>query len=158
MRDYQLHPLGLLVTSKMRWIVLRNVDIGGLAVNTLDWVNSREAVAISSAPNPYSAGRDIFFVRPTGRPETVASINHSSLNASFHGDSSAEFLDVLDQECSPASSIERMDLIHRMDSFRCPYFDRHKGRLVEYLARQVSSKFDFQAASLNFVPAGFVAL
>lgn len=135
--EHHTNPFGLLVTRKLHWIVLKHVDIGIFATDTVGAAFfSGHAFEIIPTPNPNNGDKLVYFVKKFGKAQhTVATIHHKSFSISFRENSEQEFLDILDKECTPVTVAERLQFCQWMDSFKCPNFDRWKKPLMRYLAR-----------------------
>lgn len=137
---HHLNPFGLLVTRKLHWIVLRDVDVGVFAMCTIGaCFYSGRAFEIIPKPNPYNGNKLVYFVQMSGNAQhTVATIHHKSFPVSFREDAEQQCLDILEEECIPVSASERLEFRHWMSSFNCPHFDRWKKSLMRHLERSVS--------------------
>lgn len=137
---HHTNPFGTLVTRKLNWIVLKDVDVGIFAAGCImGGCCVGHAFELVPIPNPYNGDKLVYFVKASGEGQhTVATVCHKSFPVSFREDAQQEFLDLLEEECIPVSEAERQEFCQWMDSFRCPHFDRRKKSLMRHLARSVT--------------------
>lgn len=128
------NPFGKFATPKMRWIVLKNVDIQSVGAFTIPWSHAiASSCGIGSAPNPDNAGKMGYFVWTTAAPETLVTIRHNLFAVTFQQNVERDFFDLLEENCNPISSEERLHLIGLLThSLACPIFCQCKRFLVPY--------------------------
>lgn len=138
MKLHHTSPFGLLVTPKMRWVVLRNTGIDCLNLTSMLYVSkTSNAMEVTSAPNPWNDSEIFHYVEETDRPKTILTIRRRCIPVSFHNhvDTEQKFMDILEEECEKSSLLERRKLCERMAAIHCPYFDRNKKPLLRYLTK-----------------------
>lgn len=118
-------------------MVLKDIDVGVLAVYFVGYgLYNGHAFEIVPSPNPLNEGKLIYPVKRSNEPQyIVASIPYKVFPVLLGDNSEREFLDLLEGECRPVAVSERLEFRHRMNSFRCPFFDCSKKSLMRYLAR-----------------------
>lgn len=125
-----------MVTPKLRWIVLKDVDIEGVipyVTNKLYYIIER--TRINSVPNPFNNGKLIHYGSHTYEPNVAVTVRHGYFNVSWDENSWNDYLNLLEEECEPVSYAERQLLCDVICSYRCPHFDRYKRDLLCYLAQ-----------------------
>lgn len=102
-------PFGFLVTPTLRLIVLKDVDIAGLPMGFFQMESSE--VSILNKPNPYNSGRLTHILEPLYIPNSSVTVRHTHFHFPYYKGSGQKFLDVLVEDCRPASFVERHEFV-----------------------------------------------
>lgn len=134
-QKHQLHQFGRLITPKLRWILLRKVDIDNLLMIHDGWLVSPARCDIVPTPNPYNEGKIINVVKKTNEPALLVSVRNSFFSVSFHENAGQDILDILEKDCELATLDERVAFCDRMNSLHCPRIDFAKRPLLRNLEK-----------------------
>lgn len=135
LKKYHFHPFGRLVTPRLRWIVLKSVDIQGVSLCAKTSHDHGQRTEITPARNPYNGDALFYHVDRTDKPSVVASVHHWHFNVSHDLTSEDDYLDILEKCCEPAFSAERELLRDVVNSIRCPHFDHFREDVLRYLTQ-----------------------